>query len=305
MSETDHSFPSSHEEPETQLLSGQDTEQMPTLARPRQLLTLEQAGCSDVGTRRRYNEDYFGMESHLIHQQTPQAFTVNSQGLYIVCDGMGGHAAGDVASAMAVETLQEYFQTHWQQPQLPDEDTIRKGILGTNEKIYQINQQHSRSGSGRMGTTLVMALVQNTEVAIAHVGDSRAYQLNRDGEIWQLTVDHEVGQREIQKGVSVEQAYGSANAYRLTQALGPRSNHYVDPEIQYFTIQEDTLLLLCSDGLSDGNLLKQYGTTYLVPLLQSGAQLHNGLLELIEFGDKTHGHDNLTAVLVKLLVGQS
>jgi len=109
-----------------------------------------------------------------------------------------------------------------------------------------------------------------------------------------------VGQREIAKGVSVEQAYRLSNAYQLTQALGPRPNHQVNPEIQYLDIQEDSLLVLCSDGVSDGNLLENYGETYLRPLLNSDANLEQGVLSLIDFANQQHGHDNLTAVVVQL-----
>ena len=276
-----------------------DQEQAPTVAFAMELSRLSQAGGTDIGRRRRHNEDYYGIQSQIIKEETPQNSQSTARGLYIVCDGMGGHSAGEVASAMAVETLQQYFATHWQE-ELPSEETIREGILLANEKIHEINKEKSRAGAGRMGTTLVMALVKDTEVAIAHVGDSRIYQVNQYGDIIQLTVDHEVGQREIAKGTSPEEAYKMANAYQLTQALGPRKNELVNPEIQYLDIQEDTLLLLCSDGLSDGELIEDFGNTYLTPLLQSKANLEQGVLELIEFANQRHGHDNLTAVVVQM-----
>ena len=79
-----------------------------------------------------------------------------------------------------------------------------------------------RSGSGRMGTTLVMAVVVNHQVVVAHVGDSRLYRLTRQKGLQQITVDHEVGQREIQRGIDPDIAYSRPDAYQLTQALGPR-----------------------------------------------------------------------------------
>lgn len=276
-----------------------DAEEVPTMAFAMQLYHLDQAGGTDIGRRRRHNEDYFGIESRIFKEETPQGSTMHGRGLYVVCDGMGGHSAGEVASAMAVEILQQYFDTHWKH-ELPDEQTIREGILLANQKIHEVNQEKARAGSGRMGTTLVMALVQNTEVAIAHVGDSRAYQVNRYGDIIQLTVDHEVGQREIKKGLSPEEAYKLPNAYQLTQALGPRKSSQVIPDIQYFEVQEDTLLLLCSDGLCDGNLVEDYGETYLMPLLKSKANLEKGLLEFINFANKQHGHDNITGVVIQM-----
>lgn len=276
-----------------------DHEEAPTTAFAMELSALNQAGGTDIGRRRRHNEDYFGIQYRFTKEETPQQSQSKARGLYIVCDGMGGHSAGEVASAMAVEVLQNYFETHWQE-ELPNEETIREGILLANEKIHEINKEKSRAGAGRMGTTLVMALVQDTEVAIAHVGDSPAYQVNQYGDIIQLTVDHEVGQREIAKGVSYEEAYQMQNAYQLTQALGPRKNEQVNPDIQYLDIQEDTLLVLCSDGLSDGGLLKDFGDTYLTPLLQAKADLEKGVLDLIEFANQKHGHDNITAVVVQM-----
>lgn len=277
----------------------EDYEEVPTMAFAMQLYSLDHGGATDIGRRRRHNEDYFGIESHLSKKETPQGETIHARGLYIVCDGMGGHSAGEVASAMAVEILQQYFDQHWQE-ELPDEETIREGILLANEKLHEVNKEKARSGAGRMGTTLVMALVQDTQVAIAHVGDSRAYQINRYGDILQLTVDHEVGQREIAKGVPPEEAYSLSNAYQLTQALGPRNNSKVKPDIQYLEVQEDTLLLLCSDGLSDGDFVEEYGKTSLSPLLKSKANLEKGLLELISAANEKNGHDNITGVVVKL-----
>ncbi|AFZ43721.1 protein serine/threonine phosphatase [Halothece sp. PCC 7418] len=274
-----------------------DAEDAPTMAFAMQLDRIDHAGGTDIG-RRRHNEDYFGIQTQMRQEESPQETTTQVRGLYIVCDGMGGHSAGEVASAMAVETLQRYFESHWRED-LPDEDIIREGILLANEKIHEVNQDKARSGAGRMGTTLVMALVQDTQVAIAHVGDSRAYQVNRYGDVFQLTVDHEVGQREIAKGMSPEDAYNLANAYQLTQALGPRKNSKVNPDIQYLEIQEDTLLILCSDGLSDGDFLETYAEDHLSSWLQSKTNLESSLLDFINFAREKQGHDNITAIAIR------
>ncbi|MEM9539127.1 MAG: serine/threonine phosphatase [Cyanobacteria bacterium P01_E01_bin.42] len=274
---------------------------MPTVVLPMQLLSLTDGGLTDIGRQRDHNEDHFGIETHVTKQENALGKTVRGRGIYIVCDGMGGHAAGEVASAMAVETLQHYFKTHWNDPdKLPDEATIAEGILTTNEKIYNVNLQNSRSGSGRMGTTLVMLLVQDTNIALAHVGDSRIYGVTRKRGIEQLTLDHEVGQREILRGVDPEDAYARPDAYQLTQALGPRDNEFVKPDVQYMELNEDTLLLLCSDGLSDGDLLEQHYEKYLTPLISSKANLDQGLIELIDFANEYNGHDNITGLIVRI-----
>jgi len=150
-----------------------------------------------------------------------------------------------------------------------------------------------------MGTTLVMVLVQEAQVAVAHVGDSRLYRLSRRQGIEQVTVDHEVGQREIKRGVEKSIAYSRPDSYQLTQALGPRNEHFVAPDIEFFELNEDTLLLLCSDGLSDNDLIETHWQTHLQPLLSSRASLEQGVSELIDLANQYNGHDNITAVLIR------
>ncbi|MBE9170177.1 serine/threonine phosphatase [Pleurocapsales cyanobacterium LEGE 06147] len=282
-----------------ELIDESDSEEQPTLMIPMRLAGIADAGCTDVGSQRDRNEDFFCIHTNLNKQENPIEKTFSVRGLYIVCDGMGGHAAGEIASAMAVETLEHYFQAHWQ-GELPNEATIKNGILYTNQALYQNNLHQARSGSGRMGTTLVMALVQDLQVAIAHVGDSRIYQITRQRGLEQLTSDHEVGQREINRGVEPEIAYTRPDAYQLTQALGPRDNNYVRPEIKYLDIKEDTLLLLCSDGLCDRNLVENYWQTHLAPLISSSADLQEGLFQLIDLANNYNGHDNITGILVRI-----
>lgn len=278
-----------------------EADELPTVVLPMHLLNLEDAGLTDIGTQRDHNEDYFGIQTRIEKQENLLGRQVQGRGFYIVCDGMGGHAAGEVASALSVETMQNFFKKHWDDG-LPDEDTIKQAIWTTNQKVYDINLRNSRSGSGRMGTTLVMVLVQNNRAAIAHVGDSRIYRISRKWNLEQLTVDHEVGQREIQKGVEPEIAYGRADAYQLTQAIGPRDNTFVNPDVHFIDINEDCLFLLCSDGLSDNNLLEESWEKYLLPLLSSRANLEQGVKELVELANERNGHDNITAVLVRVRV---
>ncbi|MFB2897106.1 serine/threonine phosphatase [Aerosakkonemataceae cyanobacterium BLCC-F50] len=279
----------------------ESNDDMPTVVLPMQLLSLEDAGRTDVGRQRRHNEDYFGVQTKLTKIENPMGRNMEARGLYILCDGMGGHAGGEVASALAVKTLFEYFQEHWNE-ELPDEDCIRQGVLKANQVIYDINQQDARSGSGRMGTTLVMVLIQETQVAVAHVGDSRLYRLSRRQGIEQVTIDHEVGQREIKRGVEREIAYSRPDAYQLTQALGPRNEHFVDPDIEFFELNEDTLILLCSDGLSDNDLIESHWQTHLQPYLSSRSNLEQSVNDLIELANQYNGHDNITAILIRAKV---
>lgn len=153
-----------------------------------------------------------------------------------------------------------------------------------------------------MGTTLVVVLVHNNQIAVAHVGDSRLYSLSRKRGLEQVTLDHEVGQREILRGVEPAIAYARPDAYQLTQALGPRDENYIHPDVQFFELNEDTLLVLVSDGVSDNGLLEQHWQNHLEPLLSSGTSLQRGVSDLIALANEYNGHDNITAVLIRLKV---
>lgn len=275
---------------------------MPTVVLPMQLISLEHAGLTDVGRQRHHNEDYFGIDTKITRLELPTSRNVQARALYILCDGMGGHAGGEVASALAVNTVQQYFQTHWVDNKLPTEEQIREAVGQANQAIYKVNQQDARSGVGRMGTTLVMLLIQDTQAAVAHVGDSRLYRLTRKGGLEQITVDHEVGQREISRGVEPSVAYTRPDAYQLTQALGPRDEHSISADVQFLDIAEDTLFILASDGLSDNDLLETRYSTHLLPLLSSGANLETGVRDLIDLANDYNGHDNITIVLIRAKV---
>ena len=284
---------------EEEMMYSSEFEEQATAIVPMQLRSVTSSSCTDIGSQRDHNEDFFGVKTLIEQTENNSQNHISVRGLYLVCDGMGGHAAGEVASAMAVESLQKYFQTQWQE-ELPDYKTIEKAILLANKALYQTNIDNSRSGSGRMGTTLVMALLQNTQLAIAHVGDSRIYRITRKQGLEQLTLDHEVGQREINRGVEPDIAYGRPDAYQLTQALGPRENNYVRPEIQFMEVTEDCLLLLCSDGLCDNDLLEENWQQYLEPLISSSSDLQEGIFKLVNFANQHNGHDNITAILVRI-----
>lgn len=283
--------------------SNEGDELPPTVILPMQLLSLDDVGCTHVGQQRPHNEDSFCIRTQVNKLETPMSRSVEACGLYVLCDGMGGHSAGEVASGMAVETLKRYFQEYWTDTnQLPSEEGVREGIRLANQAIYEVNQKNARSGSSRMGTTLAMMLIQNTNAVIAHVGDSRVYRLTRKRGLEQITVDHEVGQRELGRGVDPAIAYSRPDAYQLTQALGPRSDQSVHPDVQYLELNEDTLFVICSDGLSDNDFMETHWQTHLAPLLSSRANLDQGIVQLIELANDHNGHDNITVILIRVKV---
>ena len=274
---------------------------LPTVVLGMRLIGLEDAGQTDIGRQRNHNEDCFSIQTDLKKQETPQARSIQAKGLYILCDGMGGHAGGEVASALAVETLQQYFAEHWQD-KLPSESQIRAAIQQANRAIFNQNQLNASAGSARMGTTLVLLMVQDAEAVIAHVGDSRLYRLSRRRGLQQLTTDHEVGQREIQRGVEPAIAYARPDAYQLTQALGPRDENFLNPDVKFLELNEDGVLLLCSDGLSDNDLLEAHWQSHLEPMLDAATSLEQSVGQLVVLANQHNGHDNITAIAVRLKV---
>lgn len=277
-----------------------DGDDVPTIVLPMNLVSVDDTGRTDVGRQREHNEDYFHIQTSIKKCESTGSRHLDVKGLYILCDGMGGHASGEVASEMAAKTLCQYFDAQWDDDTLPSESTIRDAVFTANQAIFDKNQQNDSMGSGRMGTTLVMLLIHGKRAAIAHVGDSRLYCYTRRMGLEQVTVDHEVGQREIQRGVEPAIAYARPDAYQLTQALGPRGEQFVNPDVQFLDFNEDILFLLCSDGLTDNNLLERHCESHVEPLLSSQANLEQGVNALISLANEYNGHDNITVILVRV-----
>ncbi len=280
-----------------------------TMVLPMKLVSLSDAGQTDVGRQRDHNEDCFLIARSVQKHADNSGQATAARGLYILCDGMGGHDGGEVASQLAAQTLTQYFETHWPTPlpgespaPLPDESTLVEAVKLANQAIYDVNEKEQRAGHERMGTTLVVLLLQGTSAVVAHVGDSRLYKHSRRLGLMQMTTDHEVGQREIQRGVDPEKAYGRPDAYQLTQALGPRESDDLAPSVSYLSFSEDTLLLLCSDGLSDNDLVEDYLDSHLDPLLRENKALERGLEELVSLANEVNGHDNISAIAIHLKV---
>jgi serine/threonine protein phosphatase PrpC len=270
------------------------------------LKAIAHAGQTDVGKLRDHNEDNF-MICHQVMTSAGKDCTIEPsyRSLFVLCDGMGGHAGGEVASAMAIATITEQFTPFWGE-QLPGEQKLKDIVLEANQKIYDHNEQELRSELGRMGTTLVIMVVHNTEVAIAHVGDSRIYKVTNPAadqpKLEQITRDHEVANRLIDQGVDAKIANARFDAHQLTQAIGPNPSLQLSPSIRFLSISEPTLFLLCSDGLCDNDVVEQNWQTHLLPFLSPESDLQSGLKDLIALGNELNGHDNITAILINCQV---
>ena len=235
----------------------------------------------------------------------------------IVCDGIGGHEGGEVASQLAVQSLQLQVQallgeiSRERELLSPEQvaDHLKAVLRIANNLICSRNDAQGREARQRMATTVVMAVqVQQAvplndsdfgtshELYLLHVGDSRAYWLT-EHYCQQLTVDDDVASREIRLGRSLpSQAQRRPDAEALTQALGMREAERLRPTIQRFTLDEDGILLLCSDGLSDHQLLERSWQEFVPDILKGKLSLAMAAELWVKLANQRNGHDNTTVV---------
>lgn len=241
--------------------------------RPKPLIIVSGAAQSDVGRKRRKNEDAF--------------LLLDSHSVFVVADGMGGYAGGDIASKMAVETVEKAFKAN-AFPGPPYEKVPRRGsdvvvaITEANRAIFE----HARANSHLegMGTTIVVSRFSPNKqrLYIGHVGDSRAYRL-RDGELRQMTSDHTLGAL----------GFGGTLGTRLSRAVGTKIGVVVDLIIARPV--PDDVYLLCSDGLT-----KMIGDDEIKATMKESGSVPKILDALITKANAAGGKDNVTVVLLKV-----
>jgi protein phosphatase len=258
------------------------------------------ATLSDQGPTRQRNEDacYPTSGTHASNQPTAPT-------LLIVCDGIGGHQGGDVASNLAIASLEQQVKELAIDQMDPVELTIalEKAVCIANDKISQQNDSERRFERQRMGTTVVMVLAHDHELYITHIGDSRVYWMTRWG-CYQLTLDDDVASREVRLGYSFyRQALHQPSAGSLVQALGMSASSMLYPNVQRLIPDEPGILLLCSDGLSDNERVEEAWETDIRPLLEQAINLNdldlaNLSRQLVEIGNSRNGYDNVTVALL-------
>jgi protein phosphatase len=261
---------------------------------------------SDQGPTRQRNEDACYPPSGTQQTAHVQASTLQPQSpapLVIVCDGIGGHQGGDVASRLAIDEVLEQLQTQLQTPDLSHqhlEAALSQAILTANQRLSEQNDQDQRQARDRMGTTLVLAVVYGARLYLAHIGDSRAYRI-RPYSCRQLTLDDDVATRDMRLGHSLyRDALLNPGAGSLVQALGMADSRHLHPTVQMHVLVEDTLLLICSDGLSDNDLVERLWQQELVPLLSKPQQIARVGQRLVQLANTHNGHDNVTVGLLYL-----
>ncbi len=233
------------------------------------------AALTDRGRKRATNEDAFG-------------YSVE-HGVYVVCDGMGGAAAGEVASSLAVDEMMRALTGRGAARPLFDE--AEDAVATANATIFE-RAQHSRSLNG-MGTTLVGLLTKGRRGCMINVGDSRGYRMRR-ARLEQITLDHSLVEEQVRMGrMDRLEAERSPLRNVITRALGTQSA--VTPDIFELQSEPGDLYLLCSDGLT-----REIPDAQLETLVRHDLPLSELCARLIEAANGAGGHDNITCLLVRV-----
>jgi PPM family protein phosphatase len=236
------------------------------------LRVVEQYSRTDVGRQRNANED--------------DLFAAADTGLFAVADGMGGARAGEVAAKAAVEQLATL-----EQKQAVGERELATVVEDANRRIHELSQS-DESLSG-MGTTMTAVSVGDGEVAIAHVGDSRAYRL-REGELERLTHDHSLVDEMVRAGrLTPEEAEVHPQRSIITRALGPEPQ--VEVERMTYPARSGDVYLICSDGLTT-----MVAEDDVAAILRARSSLRQAAEDLVRAANENGGKDNVTVVLFRL-----
>jgi len=235
------------------------------------------AGDTHVGVVRSGNEDSF-----LLDYQ---------QGVFIVADGMGGHAAGEVASEMAVEIIARELGSLRGLTDALAGERMREAIRGANAAIFE--RTLAEADKRGMGTTTTALALFSERYLIGQVGDSRAYLL-RSGALQQLTKDHSYVQEQVDAGLlTAEQARTHPYSNVITRCVG--ANEEVIPDVYFGTLREGDILLLASDGLT-GMLEDEQ----LAEILRSQGAPEFWVGRMIAEANRRGGLDNITAIVVRI-----
>ncbi len=231
---------------------------------------MQVVGLSDIGLIRPRNED---------------SFYINKQaGIFIICDGMGGHKGGDVASNMAIDTIVAETLAHKEL----NLDLLNEAIRKANYKIWL--EGLNNSDLHEMGTTISLASITDMELNICHVGDSRIY-LIRKNQITQLTKDHTLAEKMRERGISETEQ--KSYKHVLTRALG--INDKVEIDNLALGLQMGDLILLCSDGLSD-----MLSDQELLNTIKIKNEIETIGRNLIKKAISKGGRDNITLILIQI-----
>ncbi|KAB2954469.1 Stp1/IreP family PP2C-type Ser/Thr phosphatase [Heliorestis acidaminivorans] len=235
---------------------------------------------TDIGKVRKTNEDSF--------------LTDSNDRIFIVADGMGGHEAGEVASALAVKAIAEYFEK--QDEASRGIKALEKACREANSRIYLEAQNNSKWAG--MGTTVTALLITDSTLWITHVGDSRAYKYS-GGRLYKLTEDHSLVEEMLKDGrISPEEAQAHPQRNIITRALGTKEEIDIDLVEEQWAVED--LMILCTDGLT--NLVSEQEIEKILQSLPPYPYQQN-LLEkiadrMMELVLERGGHDNVTFLIL-------
>jgi protein phosphatase len=236
----------------------------------------EAVASTDTGLVRKGNEDAYDMRI--------------DPGVFVVCDGMGGAAAGEVASKLATES----YMASLEKAEAVDAATIRAAVRAADDKVRSAS--HEDSSLRGMGTTLVsLVLQQDAKLAfLVHAGDSRCYRFRED-HLEQMTSDHSFVEEQVRSGqLTAEEALRSPLRNVITRAIG--SSEPTEPEITQVDLSPGDVYLLCSDGLT-----REVPDESLRSILRAEHNLSSACAELVQEALAGGGRDNITAILVRIL----
>ncbi len=236
---------------------------------------------SDKGMCRKNNEDHC------------DAKNVGNFTLLVLADGMGGANSGEVASEKAVSEvfryLNEDFLRNLNAPDIPK--ALAQVVDKANSVLFNLAQ--SDPALKGMGTTLEICLISENSAYIAHIGDSRVYKITPGGEITRLTKDHSLVEYMIEAGtITPEEAFNHPQRNVITKALGTAPE--AEPDIFIRSLEEDDIILLCSDGLS--NMLPE---KEIADVVLEGTPLSERTEKLIQLANEAGGNDNITVVIAQ------
>lgn len=251
-------------------------------------MRIRYAAKTDVGMKRSHNEDYFAL--------------IEDEQLFIVADGMGGHACGEVASKLSADVIGEFYAHSKDQdatwPYRYDhnlsyvENRLVAAVRLANARIFQTSQTDANLRG--MGTTFVGCLIKDKAAYVAHVGDSRVYRISTGGDIDQLTRDHSLLEdyKDARPDMTEEEERNFPHKNVITRALGMRDNVQVD--IKKVDIGDGDRFLLCSDGLCG-----MLGDEELRRIVSDNDDLEAAVNRLIDRANEEGGTDNITAMVVE------
>jgi serine/threonine protein phosphatase PrpC len=279
----------------------------PGLSSSRRPVHVEFAAISDPGKLRQNNEDHYiitqmtrsfrALDTNMPAGQLPEPTDDVAYGM-VVADGMGGMAAGERASQLAIRTGVQLVLNSPRWATKIDEEEARALIARMRDYFRKVDtavigQARADQGLRGMGTTLTMAYSVGIDVFIVHVGDSRAY-LFRKGRLEQLTRDHTVAQNLADVGaIKPEEVHRHATRHVLTNFVGGPS-HGVDPEIATLQVQDGDFLLLCSDGLTE-----MVEDAHIVEILKDAGTCNAATKALVAKALANGGRDNVTVLLAR------